>query len=229
MIKNTRMTTRLNLNRLVNQVLLLSRKGQQGFALVMILILSSLASILVLTSLKDNVNQERLSGNFQKQLNARLVTERGVIDAIAKLKQDVDDDQAITIEALITRNVSGINGEGELSDTEYKVSITKDSAGFLTLASEGSRYEALSHLSAKLKLVPGAHSQSPFNHAVLGCEGVSMGGSSQVDSFDFTVAAPRHSTPGTGGDVATLSDSGDIMLNGTSPIYGNVFSPGKSY
>ncbi len=157
------------------------------------------------------------------------MSERGVFEAIAKLQQDIDDGQAKTIEQLIALNGSDINGDGVLNETDYKVSVTKYSAGFLTLASEGSRYEARSHLSAKLTLVSGVHSQSPFNHAVLGCEGVSMGGSSQVDSFDSTVAAPRHSTPGTGGDVATLRDSGDIILNGTSPIYGDVFSPGKSY
>ncbi len=52
----------------IGKIIMLARHKQQGFTLVTILILSSLSSILVLNSLKDNVNQERLSSNFQKNL-----------------------------------------------------------------------------------------------------------------------------------------------------------------
>ena len=44
---------------------------QNGFTLITVLILTSMASIVVLSSLRENVVQERLSGNFQKKFNSR--------------------------------------------------------------------------------------------------------------------------------------------------------------
>ncbi|MEI8669408.1 pilus assembly PilX N-terminal domain-containing protein [Pseudoalteromonas sp. B131b] len=41
-------------------------KNTSGFTLVTVLILTSMASIVVLSTIRDSVIQERLSGNFQK-------------------------------------------------------------------------------------------------------------------------------------------------------------------
>ena len=39
-----------------------------------------MTSIIVLSSLRDNFIQERLTGNYQKKMNARLVSEKGIFD-----------------------------------------------------------------------------------------------------------------------------------------------------
>ena len=55
-------------------------KKQRGFTLITVLILTSMASIVVLNSLRENLVQERLTGNFQKKINSRLLAEKGVFE-----------------------------------------------------------------------------------------------------------------------------------------------------
>ena len=52
---------------------------QHGFTLITVLILTSMASIVVLNSLRENIVQERMSGNFQKKMNSRLLAEKGCL------------------------------------------------------------------------------------------------------------------------------------------------------
>lgn len=202
-------------------------KKQQGFTLVTVLILSSLASVLVLSSLKDNVNQERLSGNYQKKINARLISERGVFDAITAAQNALIANPNSTLNDLLApMAVNG--GSGNLTNTRYAVTTAIDSTtGELILSSTGSRFEGLEKLKARIKFTPGGGA-SPFADAVVGCEGVNLGGSGQVDSYNSNHAPYDRNNPGSEGDVSTIDKSGaNVILGGNSPILGNVSSTGE--
>lgn len=56
--------------------------NQKGVVLLSVMILTTMTSIIVLNSLRDNVIQERLTGNYQKKMNARLVSEKGILKPI---------------------------------------------------------------------------------------------------------------------------------------------------
>jgi hypothetical protein len=230
----------------------LTLKKQKGFTLITVLILSSLAGILVLNSLKDNINQERLSGNFQKKINSRLVSERGLFDSIAAAKDFLDNNPNATLTDLIdTLNNQianfdlGTETNIKHGGTSYKVTMSEDS-GELLLSSTGNRFEGESGIKARLKIVPGA-SGSPFADAVTGCDSVNLSGSGQIDSYDSsdssTITYTKNSngnqvvttTRGTDGNVSTITQAdpnarppitSDIILGGNSPIYGDLSSAG---
>ncbi|MGL1958741.1 MAG: hypothetical protein OCD00_15675 [Colwellia sp.] len=201
-----------------------SGNKQQGFTLVIVLLLSSLASILVLNSLKDNVNQERLSGNFQKKINSRLISERGIFDSIALARDFLAVDQSATIADLAANLANGTQTFNQ-NDMKYEVTATNVS-GELLLSSIGNNFEGESSLKVRLKIVPGGGG-SPFANAVVGCEGVDLAGSGQIDSYNSKDAAYDAATPGNEGDVSTIDKSGaNVTLGGNSPILGNVNSTG---
>lgn len=204
-----------------------TRNKQPGFTLVTVLILMVSASILVVHSLKDNVTQERLSGNFQKKINARLLAEKGVFSAYNQLNQLLLEDPSSTIAELIAASNNGqLEGSGSLSDTHFNVALTQPSTGELELTSVGKRYEGESTLKANFILVGGGGSY-PFSDMVIGCEGVTLNGSGKVDSYDSSQGNYSAAIASNHGDVSTIEPNADVTLNGHAPIHGDVSSTGK--
>jgi len=207
-------------------------KNEQGFSLVTVLILSSLAGVLVINSLKDNVNQERLSGNFQKKLNARLASEQGLFDSITAAQNIISNDPTTTIDDLITAlNKSSGGTTLNYGATTYNIDVSEDS-GELVLSSVGERFEGESTVKVRLKIIPGASGEgfSTFTDAVVGCEGVTLKGSGQVDSYNSDLASYSASGgyDGAEGHVRTIDDVlGDVNLGGNSPIFGDVIATGN--
>ncbi|MCP4990204.1 MAG: hypothetical protein GY928_30450 [Colwellia sp.] len=216
-------------------------KTQGGFTLVTVLLLSSLASILVLTSLKDNITQERLSGNYQKKVNARLVSERGVFEYRKAALLYLDNNKTATL-ADLKAALGTLEDDGKLTGTKYQVTAKIDSvSGDLVLESTGNRYEGEQTLKARFKLTSGGGG-SPFANAVVGCDGVTLTGSGQIDSYDssdtstfstITKGEPpvsvfdKITTVRKKGDVSTINQDADVILTGDSPIYGDIQSTGK--
>ncbi|TMN69247.1 hypothetical protein CWB85_17950 [Pseudoalteromonas sp. S1727] len=199
-------------------------KKQHGFTLITVLILTSMASIVVLNSLRENIVQERMSGNFQKKMNSRLLAEKGVFEEAKLLQQALLNDQTLDIDGLIaaTGNAFGSGLIGD--DATYHASITKNAAGELEIASLGQRYDgdAQSNLVARFGLIPG-NNLTPYSDAIIGCRGVSLGGSGKITSYDSTDA----SYAGNDADVRTTVHNANVTLNGTGTIKGSVASTGS--
>ncbi len=205
------------------------QKAQRGFTLVAVLILSGLASILVLSSIKDNVNQERLSGNFQKKINARLMSERGIFDAMSEAKTYLNNNSAASVNDLVANiaDLSKVDDTGlSYGGMKYKVQLSADNDE-LVLSSTGNRFEGESSLKVRLKITPGS-SSSAFDNAIVGCDGVNLSGSGQIDSYNSAEAPYDVSSPGTEGNVTTINkDGADVKLGGYSPIYGDISATGN--
>lgn len=197
---------------------------QHGFTLITVLILTSMASIVVLNSLRENIVQERMSGNFQKKMNSRLLAEKGVFEEAKLLQQALLNDQTLDIDGLIaaTGNATGTGLIG--SDATYNASISKNAAGELEIASIGERYEgdAQSSLVARFGFTPG-NSLTHYSDAIIGCRGVSLGGSGKITSYDST--DPTY--VGNDADVRTTVHNADVTLSGTGTIKGSVASTGS--
>lgn len=56
--------------------------ANRGYVLVSVLVLALVASMVVFVSIRENQLQERMSGNQQKMINARLAAERGIAAAL---------------------------------------------------------------------------------------------------------------------------------------------------
>ena len=216
---------------IANKPNLLVSNNQSGFTLVIVLILSGLASILVLNSLKDNVNQERLSGNFQKQLNARLASEQGIFNSVAIVNQylSLPANVNTTIADLVNNNVGEITN-GAVVNFEgmtYRVDLSDSTATELVLSSVGNRFEGESSLKLRFRITPGGGG-AYTSDAVVGCEGVSMAGSGKIDSYNSSVAAYSSDTAGSEGNVSTIDASGaDVLLGGGTRILGDINATGS--
>lgn len=229
MLKYFSLNVKKNSSLFVNKAQILSKNKQQGFTLVTVLILSSLASILVLNSLKDNVNQERLSGNFQKKINSRLASERGIFDSIAAARTFLAANQGATTADLVA-NLGTQTGGTNLTHggMSYNVTLSETTPGELILSSTGNRFEGQSALKVRLKIVPGGSSRLPFSDAVVGCEGINLSGSGQVDSYNSKNAVYDANNPGHEGNISTIDENGaNVILGGNSPILGDVSSTGE--
>lgn len=200
---------------------------QQGFTLITVLILTSMASIVVLNSLRENLVQERLTGNFQKKINSRLLAEKGVFEEAKLLQQALSADSTLDVDSLIAAagSATGVGLIGD--DATYNASIIKNAAGELEITSLGKRYsgDAKSNLVARYKMIPGAP-KSPFEQAIVGCEGVLVSGSGRIDSYDSQDGPYTEESAGTNARVGTIHHNSDVLLSGGSPIWGDVIATG---
>ncbi|MBB1417178.1 hypothetical protein H5187_07795 [Pseudoalteromonas sp. SG44-1] len=203
-------------------------KKQSGFTLVTVLILTSMASIVVLNSLRENIIQERMSGNFQKKINSRLLAEKGVFEEAKLLQQAFSDDKTLDIDGLIaaTGTASGRGLIGE--DATYNASISKNAAGELEIISLGERYggDAQSNLVARFGFTPGKGG-SVFKNAIVGCEGVSLSASGRIDSYDSSKGDYDPDKAEAGAVIGTVYKDKDVTLSGASTIWGSVHATGS--
>ncbi|MDP2560264.1 hypothetical protein [Psychrobium sp. 1_MG-2023] len=203
---------------------------QQGYTLVSVLIMSLMAGTVVLSSLQSSVIQERLTGNFQKKINARLLAEKGVFDTLDSMTTTLSANPTSTIQELVaalpTDAHGNITGQGhQLSDLAYAVNLSH-AGSELTLTSKGSRFEGLSQLNAIFELQGSASSKtSPFADGIIGCEGVDISASGSIDSYNSALG-DYHITTNKGKEavVKTVTSSGLISLSGASTIEGDVFA-----
>ena len=201
---------------------------QHGFTLITVLILTSMASIVVLNSLRENIVQERMSGNFQKKMNSRLLAEKGVFEEAKLLQQALQNDKNLDIDGLIaaTGTASGTGLIG--SDATYNASISKNAAGELEIASIGERYEgdAQSNLVARFGFTP-AKGGSVFENAIVGCEGVSLSASGRIDSYDSSLGDYDPDNAEAAAVIGTVYKDKDVTLSGASTIWGSVHATGS--
>lgn len=212
-------------------------KKQRGFTLVKVMLLSTMASVVVFGGLQDTIVQERLTGNFQKDLNARLLAEKGVFESAQVLKESISENEHITIEELLTvhRELSGV-GIIDKQDAKFKALLSNPSDNIIEISSHGFRYghndqnynyEANSYLVAQFEYTPSV-SESPFSNAVTGCKGVNLTGSGLVDSYDSSKGS-YEDTKADNGNVNTVVGDSDVVINGHSPIRGDVKASGVVY
>lgn len=212
-----------------------SLKGsQQGFTLVTVLIMSMMAGVLVLNSLKDNAAQERLSGNFQKKMNARLVAEKGVFDTYNYLNGQLAANPNQSLEQLIAAMQTSGSATG-IANMSYQLTanITTGS-NQLSLQSDGFRFDGETKLKANFELVSASsQSSSAFGGGIIGCDGVTISGSGKIDSYDSSQGDYATTLPSgnkninTDVTVRTLNDNDKIILSGTGNIDGNLIAIGS--
>ncbi|WP_348772705.1 polymer-forming cytoskeletal protein [Pseudoalteromonas sp. MMG005] len=203
---------------------------QHGFTLIKVMLLSTMASVVVFGALQEAIVQERLTGNFQKDLNARLLAEKGVFDSATAIKEAIKKDSSLTMEDLLTQfgtqtGVGGLKG----GDAQYNALITNPEDSIVEISSHGFRYheDANSYLVAQFDYIP-AENESPFANAVTGCKGVNLSGSGSVDSYDSSQGTYEQ-TKTNNGDVNTVIGDSDVVINGHSPIKGDVKASGIVY
>lgn len=207
---------------------------EHGAVLLIVLVFSLLASLLVVTSLRDNLVQERLSGNFQKQINAQLLAEQGMHESYNQLKNQLKQTPNQSLQALYDQLPT--NANGRLEGSSYALDNGKITGAELSLDSSGQHLEGQAKLNAQFTLLA-SKGNTIFNDAIVSCESLNLTGSSSIDGYDSRKGAYGDSiSNGQGGsqrnqhgkgNVTTIEPNANITLTGNTPIYGDVSATGS--
>jgi hypothetical protein len=199
-------------------------KQQTGFVLISVLIITTITTMLAFSQINNNRLQERISGNQQKELNARLAAEKGIFDAFEYIKaQNLAGETNESIKA-------DLEGWSTSDDNYYFESIELDGDTF-TLTSKGEVNGAVAYLKTQITAIE--TNSSLFDAGVTGCDGVLVGGGGgTVDSYNSQkgdygeVLADGTTNVTANGSVATINSGADITLSGTGEIYGSLTANG---
>lgn len=197
--------------------MLIAARKQSGFVVISVLLITTVSTILASSAILENRLQERISGNQNKQLNARALAQQGIFDALNYIKlQQSAGLTASEIKALLSQN--SVTGQ-------YTVSAEMGSStDSLLVTSEGIYQDAGAYLQAEVLVEPGYI--STFPGGIVACESLSLAGSALVDSFDsrggsygdydFNNELNIHNNA----NVYTIA--GDLEVSGGSEIKGDV-------
>ncbi|WP_160064650.1 hypothetical protein [Psychromonas sp. L1A2] len=199
-------------------------KGSQiqrskGFAAVTVLVISLLGGLIVFDTVKENVNQERMAGNYAKELNAHLQAENGIAASYNALSVN----NALTSDTMISNLNSTQNNTGAYyyqlaSPSSSSVSGT---AGEIAMESEGSHYEGNYKIRGAIT-VGSSGGNSVFTSAVTTCDGVSLGSGGVIDSYDSSTGAYDSANANNNGDISILNANSELNLSGGAELYGSV-------
>ena len=200
-------------------------KTQQGISLLFVLMLTTMASLVVFTVLQNSVSQERMSGNFQKKLNAEMLADKAVFESFHQLNAFVKDpaNAQVTDETLAA--VAEVATATVAGGRTYQASAAQVTPQGFSVKADGTRYEdsaALRQVTFKRIQASGA-SIFPFAHAVTGCNAVDLTASGGISSYDSS----NPQAADTNVVVRTVTDGGSVTLVGDAPITGDVLSTGN--
>ncbi|PKF61198.1 hypothetical protein CW745_11230 [Psychromonas sp. psych-6C06] len=207
-------------------------KNFQGFVLISVLLITTIASVLAMNSIQESKLQERIGGNQQKELNARLKAEKGIFDSFAYIKSTY---AAATVSSAPSAEDVKSHIESLFTDNDFIDVVITEQDRTYKLMSTGMYHGATAYLKAEiLAKLPGEDIIN--NDAVVGCDGVVIKGSGHVDSFDSSLGAYNSEVTVDGvlknnknarATVSTLTDNKDINLSGSAPVWGNVKATGN--
>ncbi|ABM04935.1 hypothetical protein Ping_3248 [Psychromonas ingrahamii 37] len=165
---------------------------QKGFVLVSVLIITTITTMLAFSQLKTNSLQERMAGNQQKEINARLAAEKGIFKGFDDIKSGGTTEQML----------SDLNDFASDEDKDYSFS-SLDSYGnnLFALVSTGKFGGATAHLKAVIK--------SPEGDAIIACESVNVSGNGSIEG-DVTVIEGNATFSGNGSIAGYVTASGSV-------------------
>ncbi|MCP4322686.1 MAG: hypothetical protein GY951_15515 [Psychromonas sp.] len=214
-------------------------KNKHGFVLISVLLITTISSVLALNAVKEGQLQERIGGNQQKELNARLKAEEGVFASFAYIK----DSYSAGVKPVVEDIKQGLREQFNVADN-IQITVVGENAGIYSIISQGTHQGAVAHLKANILSSAKAVDPEP-SEPVVGCDGVVVKGSGHIDSFNSEDGAYNELLTDAGGNqlldenlnpirnksanasVSTVTDNADINLSGTAPILGDVNATGN--
>lgn len=154
--------------------------ARRGYVLVSVLVLALVASMVVFVSIRENQLQERMSGNQQKMVNARLAAERGIAAALDYIKTQmgagVDINTIATGGGLLA--LRGTPDNYRLSDVDY---VSADKRLSLLSTGHDLNNDATAQLNARFIISAGVAAQG---NGVIGCQSLTVRSGAYIDSYD---------------------------------------------
>ena len=154
--------------------------AKRGYVLVSVLVLALVASMVVFVSIRENQLQERMSGNQQKMINARLAAERGIAAALDHIKTQMasgtDINSIATGGSLLA--LRGAPDNYRLSDVAY---VSADKRLSLLSTGHDLNNDATAQLIGRFEL---KSSGAASAKGVIGCQDLEVTGGGFIDSYD---------------------------------------------
>lgn len=198
---------------------------QRGVSLITVLLLTTGCAILVFGALNASMTQSRLSGNFQKKLNAQLQAEQSAIEQFHALNQALKTNPNADMQALAATLQQQQQQDADGRSRQAQVDASRLSATDLRLLTLGLRFSDSQSSQQALYSLRGSNGTPalPYKHALIGCDGVTMSGSGRITGFD----SENSSAQNVDLSVHTVRPGGSITLTGSAPIEGDVLSRGN--
>jgi len=193
------------------------KKTQNGFVLVSVLLITTISTIYAFSEINGNRLQERIGGNQQKEMNARLMAEKGVFDSFNHIKTSLPVPMTV---AQIVNTLSGaVNAVGSI-----KVVVDASSSKSIEFTSTGTVNDAKAFLKAKIKLT-NLTGSSAIPTAIIACESASLTGGGMINSYDSKNGPYTDGSASDKGDVTTIN--GDIIISGGTDLSGGIIANGN--
>jgi len=200
-------------------------KTQRGLSLVTVLLLTTGCAILVFGALNASMTQSRLSGNFQKKLNAQLQAEQSAIEQFHALNQALKDNPTADMQALAATLQQQQHSDSDGRARQAQIDASSLTATDLRMLTLGLRFSDSRSSQQVLYSLRGSNGTPalPYKHALIGCDGVTMSGSGRIIGFDSENSSAQNIDL----SVHTVRPGGSVTLTGSAPIEGDVLSRGN--
>jgi hypothetical protein len=182
-------------------------KQQKAFVLVPVLIITTISTMLTFSQLHDNQLQERMAGNQQKEISARLAAEKGIFAAFEAIKTGASS-------SAIATTLNGTPHTNPSGSTLQNIVWSETDSSF-SFESIGKVNGATTYLKTTIKV---SEDSDIFDDAVVGCESVRVWGSGNIDAF--SVDADGNRTTGQDANVSAIGGIDNITYNKDDAITG---------
>lgn len=223
-----------------------TKSRQRGIALVVGLILVTVASLGAIVAIRSSHLQDRIASNQHNKAISEMAAEAGAGRFVDWVRKQIEKPEG-------SGNISSILKDAWDSPSEARPPTSRNTEepdfppfGYFRISEEpkwaNNEFDvtvigeswlnevlAETRLSFSVLVEPGLSKKmfQPFADAgVIGCDGVATRGSGQIDSYDSSAGPYNAANPGRDGHVLTTSPSAMIELTGNAPIYGSVNSTG---
>lgn len=200
-----------------------------GIAIVSVLMVMSVIMMLGIGSLVLTQSTLLSSENLVSNSIARANAEAGIDATVAWLTAEFLRTGTLPDALSYAPSVSLPEGEFEYAFVEGNSGYSVNPDGTLVLRIVGTGPRSAEHVAEALVAFnspEGSGGGSPFQGAVVGCEGVNMTGSGVIDSYDSRISPYQAHLRGRAAHVQTVAPGATVSLTGAAPIYGNVTSTG---
>lgn len=201
---------------------------QQGFVLISVLLITTIATALAISTVGENRLQERIAGNQVKEINARSIAEKGIFESYSSI--EVQQSESASLADIIEVLNGKIIGNNQIGSYELNVGIGSLPTT-LIITSKGEYHGAVAYLKAEIEVLTGIVEGAPGG-AVVACEGVSLTAGGLIDSFDSRDGVYSSSNAKENADVVTINGdvniSGGTNLKGDLTVNGNVTQSGST-
>ena len=208
------------------------RTDRSGIAVPLVIAFMLLGGLGALAAASTALQQTRDSGSMRAAIYAIQAAESGasfVVNRFAsgKLGWPAGDTiyEGTEVQSFSEDLPSGYPGEKHGAAGWWWVDAMEFQGNTVTLQMTGS--DAMRRAERRIEIVydrGGPQPLFPFDHAVVGCSGVTFAGSGAVDSYNSNHGPYQSWNAGTDGDVGTIS--GDVKLPGNTQIAGDLWVGG---